>query len=117
LPIACDAELLDASPAVVAACMLAFCREVADSTGRLPILYSYPSFLEGLPLAAEMADYPLWIAHYKVTKPRVPRPWKDWLLWQYDGDGGERLPSGVDADFNCYRGTKEQLRQVLGIAG
>lgn len=30
--------------------------------------------------------------------------WGDsWMFWQHDGNGGKKLPSGIDADFNVFR--------------
>ena len=86
------------------------CAEFMSATSELwkcaPILYSYPSFLDPHhALSSEgLAQYDLWIAHYTdKPEPWVPRPWKSWLIWQYDGDGGKRLPSSVDCDWNRAR--------------
>jgi lysozyme len=42
----------------------------------------------------------LAVADWEVVKPRVPRPWRTWHIWQYSG-------RGVDRDV--YRGTREEL--------
>lgn len=81
------------------------------------LFYSYPYFIQQLLAQApdEMVEIAkltyLWIAHYKdpTGEPWNPGPWKDWDGWQWDGDGGLRLPNGVDADFNWFRGTRDDM--------
>jgi GH25 family lysozyme M1 (1,4-beta-N-acetylmuramidase) len=103
-------------------------------TGVYPWLYSYPSFLREqcknlAPL--ELRKCPMWLAWYpgfghgvaSTVDPiaaldrakALPTLWRTgrWAAWQYDGDKGERLPNGVDADFNVACGTVEEM---LGIA-
>jgi lysozyme len=90
--------------------------------GRKCIIYTYPSFFaellaDGALSAAGryklklLVSRDLWIAHYGVPTPRIPWPWKAWKFWQFDGDGGRRLPSGTDSDFNHFAGSLEDLRQ------
>ncbi len=55
-----------------------------------------------------LADYPLWIASYGAS-PSIPAPWSSWTMWQYDGNGGQRMPNGGDADFNWFNGDEEAL--------
>lgn len=85
------------------------------------IVYSYPSFIEELVNAKSLTAVPrykfyelaardLWIAHYTKSAPKVPYPWQMWKFWQFDGDGGMRLPQGVDADFNWFAGSEQELR-------
>lgn len=89
-----------------------------------PIVYSYPYYLFMLSPAKNfrlLVKYRLWIAgggQYLngdgsvprktdrgwVDVPPTVRGWGDnWLFWQHDGNGGRRLPNGVDADFNVFR--------------
>ncbi len=84
---------------------------VAELFGKKPIIYIYPYFAAKL-AAGDMswlAEYPLWIASYGGTKPTIPKPWSDWTMWQYDGNGGARMPNGGDADFDWYNGDDEAL--------
>jgi lysozyme len=85
------------------------------------LVYTYPNFWRttiqypGLdPVAKQqglnLAKRDLWIAHYGVSQPSVQWPFKDWKFWQFDGDGGRRLPQGTDSDFNWFRGTPEELK-------
>lgn len=83
--------------------------------GRPCIVYTANWFwqLIGNPDAPHFAARALWVAHYGVKEPTLPRPWRDrgWALWQFDGNGGRRLP-GVDGDFNWFRGTEDDLRAL-----
>src|SRR5262249_22026649 len=50
------------------------------------IIYLSPSFVSnvlGTQYAQQLAGYPLWIANYHVSKPTVPLPWTDYIIWQY----------------------------------
>jgi len=88
--------------------------------GRPCVVYTYPSFWQGQCGDLDdpfLAQRPLWIAHYTtMAAPMVPRPWRNrdgWTVWQYDGNGGRALPGGVDADYNRFRGTEEDLQALL----
>ncbi len=99
---------------------LACLAKMTANTGVRPIIYSYPYFLQACSKAknfAQLMTYKLWIAggpqyekgdgHVpdldKEKPPIVPGWGGDWLFWQHDGNGGRRLPSGADADFNVFR--------------
>lgn len=75
-------------------------------------MYKYPEFAEG----------PLWFAHYwskghiptkaEIQALKVPGPWTSATIIQHDGDGGLRLPNGVDADFNIMPGGRQALARL-----
>lgn len=92
---------------------------VAEIYGRKPMIYIYPYFAQKLRTGGGdmewLAEYPLWIASY-AAKPAMPEPWKTWAFWQYDGNKGERLPNGVDADFNWFNGDEAALAAFAGKA-
>lgn len=52
-------------------------------------------------------------------QPTLPVPWakqnKKQLFWQFDGDKGLVLPGGVDADFNVFYGSEEDLKNLCKI--
>lgn len=110
-----------------------FLRVLKEKTGRTPILYSYPSFLEGaMNRDAELATYPLWLAHYGVDPAvDIAQPglktlgcyvhsWtaadcsSHWSIWQYTSCGiapkygvpGNRL------DLNVFRGSHEEFLKL-----
>lgn len=61
---------------------------------------------------------PLFLAAYTHgPNPRVlPYPWQDvgWTFWQFDGDGGMRLPNGVDVDVSLFAGDFATLQAFTG---
>ena len=102
-----------------------FLKVLREKTDRMPILYSYPSFLEGAMVRDnELRQYPLWLAQYGID-PADPlgqpglkeggcyvHSWtaancsSQWIIWQYSSCGiapkygvpGSRL------DLNVFRG-------------
>lgn len=115
------------NPGQLAEWMRRCAAEVHRLTGIRPALYTYPwwwaAVRDGAPAygyprggdVAWAADYPLWLADYRDgwprpgSSPRVPRPWLTWTFWQFDGNGGLRLPNGVDCDFCVFRGDAAAL--------
>jgi lysozyme len=110
---------------------------VASKTGRLPILYSYPQFLEnGMVRSAVLVKYPLWIAHYGIdpgdplaqpgqkTAGCFVHSWTTancsslWMIWQYTSCGIAKkygVP-GSRVDLDVFRGTPRSfLDLVKGI--
>lgn len=111
-----------------------FLQIVKDKTGRTPILYSYPSFLEGAMVRDdELRQYPLWLAQYAID-PADPiaqpglkesgcyvHSWttsncsSQWIIWQYSSCGiapkygvpGSRL------DLNVFRGTPSTFLDLI----
>lgn len=107
-----------------------FLKIVKEKTGRTPIIYSYPVFLENaLNRDDELATYPLWLAQYAID-PADPlaqpglkpggcyvHSWtsancsSQWIIWQYSSCGiapkygvpGNRL------DLNVFRGNQEEF--------
>jgi lysozyme len=94
--------------------------------GHRPVVYTYPWFitalLQGGADLSYLVDYPLWMADYsqagkQITEgmsPVIPKPWRgrQWCFWQHDGNGGLKLPNGVDADFNVFNGSLEDLQRL-----
>lgn len=134
IPPVIDFEIMDRQTAELAiATCVDFRLEIERLTGVVPWLYSFPSFLreQCKNLApAELAECPMWLAWYpgygysraSMVDPigtldrakALPTLWRlsRWAAWQYDGNGGERMPNGVDADFNVANGS---LEDMLGL--
>lgn len=79
-----------------------FIQDVAQVTGKNPIIYGAPYFLQALGLGADFIQHPLWIAHYGAKCPLIPFPWTAWTMWQYTSGGG--------LDLNLYNGSLDQLK-------
>lgn len=108
-----------------------FVREIADTTGRLPMLYTHPAWADGETMSGQslggtvepgslLATCDLWLADYRY-EPELPRAWaaKGWRMWQYAGDdvmtGGpfrdrSREVRGIDrCDRSVFAGTRDEL--------
>jgi lysozyme len=111
-----------------------FLQLVKEKTGRTPIIYSYPSFLEGAMVRNdELRQYPLWLAQYAIDPlDPIAQPglkeggcyvhsWttancsSQWIIWQYSSCGiapkygvpGSRL------DLNVFRGTPSSFLDLI----
>ena len=110
-----------------------FLATLKEITGRTPIVYSYPEFLEkAMVRDIELRQYPLWLAQYALD-PFTPtsgpgvkssgcyvHSWTNaackpqWVMWQYTSCGiapkygvpGNRL------DLNVFRGSEETFRSL-----
>jgi len=69
----------------------------------------------------DLEHYPLWLAEYS-TVAKVPKLWKNYVLWQRSGDGEGPGPHdipgiGVKQDVDYFSGTDDELRAAwYGIA-
>ena len=91
-----------------------FVQTIEDLTGRVSMIYTSPGYWREYGDSGESwKKYPLWIAHYNVEKPIVPRPWSNWLFWQYTdrGDGKRYGVSSAQIDLNWFNGTIDELRE------
>lgn len=97
---------------------------VKAHTGRKPIVYTAKWFTDNFKNRhlGFLKEYPLWVAHYPtwmtpITRPRMPYPWDNWVMWQFSADGNERGEEfGVqadDVDLNYFQGSYEQLLAFL----
>ena len=91
---------------------------VHQGTGRLPMLYSYQSYLYEIP-TSRLTQYPLWVASWgsdnglvPATQPKTDR-WSRWTFWQYTSKA--RVP-GVSTlvDDNIFAGTPAELASYGG---
>ena len=91
--------------------------EVERLTGRVPMIYVSPAFWEHyLGNSTAFTRYPLWIAHYGVTTPRVPGGWPTWTFWQRTSSGSVSGISG-NVDMNRFNGTTAQLAALAITSG
>lgn len=106
---------------------------------QMPVIYTGSYYWEALGGAARASEWaplcPLWVPQYRydntkypaqartwvpgeADKPRVPRPWDRWSMWQFAGNGGPRPPGcKVDTDRNVYNGTLAEFRAEMVIHG
>lgn len=104
---------------------------IEERTGRQPIVYSSPSFLQNwLNRDPVLRQYPLWIAHYD-RDPAIPsnfpgmksdgtcfiHAWtlnncrSQWAIWQYTSSGKATSfgIAGGNLDLNIYAGTSQDF--------
>jgi lysozyme len=86
---------------------------VEQGLGRKPMIYTNASFWNQY-LTNQFGTYPLWIANYGVTAPKIPNGWSQWNFWQYSQTGKVQGVSGsVDTDW--YNGTYADLLAFLQV--
>lgn len=108
--VALDLEVSDGTSAAhVSSWARTWCSRVGKALGVTPIVYTYLSFAQG-GRCAGLGGYPLWMADPSraAGKPRVPGPWRSWLIHQYGS-------SPVDVDV-ANVSTTARLR-AYGVGG
>lgn len=80
-------------------------RLVERHYGVRPILYSNYSFYKRH-LAGHFDKYPLWLAHYEVPQPSLPR--EKWIIWQHSDEAYVPGIRGT-VDFNVFQGNFQRL--------
>jgi GH25 family lysozyme M1 (1,4-beta-N-acetylmuramidase) len=116
------------------ACAEVWLRLVEQETGRKPIIYSGPAFLNSRMSGPNGAPpswapkYMLWLANYlnhpisDKDLPWQPKGWANWTFWQYsesgmlDGIYNTGRLSLTAVDLNFFRGTLEELYALAGAS-
>ncbi|WP_345113894.1 glycoside hydrolase family 25 protein [Hymenobacter algoricola] len=80
-------------------------RLVERHYGVRPILYSNYTFYKRY-LAGHFDQYPLWLAHYEVETPQLPR--ERWIIWQHSDEAHVPGIRGA-VDFNVFQGNFANL--------
>ena len=91
---------------------------VHQGTGRVPLIYSYQSYLYQIP-TSRLTQYPLWVAAWgdnnglvPATQPKTDR-WSRWTFWQYTSNA--RVPGiSTQVDDNIFSGTTAELAALGG---
>jgi lysozyme len=111
LPPALDVEISTGqSAAKIIQGIQTWLTRVQQATGRIPVLYTDPSFWATLS-TSQFGAYPLWIAEYgSLSAPKLPTGWTAWTFWQHSETGTVPGISGT-VDLDCYQGTLDQLRR------
>lgn len=107
---------------------------VTEKTGRKPIFYSYPQFLESaMVVDPALRPYPLWMARYSLdpalttSQPNAKgvgcfaHPWSNanctaqWQFWQYTSCGiaGKYGVPGTRVDLNVFAGTTSKFLALI----
>jgi lysozyme len=83
---------------------------VQAAIGRAPIVYTAPGFWNSLG-TQQFGLYPLWVAEYGVSTPKLPAGWTSWAFWQYSESGSVAGVAG-SVDLDVFQGSPEALRQL-----
>lgn len=87
-------------------------RRVSASTGRTPIIYTGVKFWrDRMGNSTAYTAYPLWLAHYGVSKPTLVGGWKSYTFWQYT-EAGHMTGTGGLTDLSVFNGSLAQLRAM-----
>jgi len=79
------------SPAHLVFWVTQFRDEVRRQIGHAPVIYTSPSFwASAMAGSRAFADCPLWIAHWGVASPTIPKCWTTWTVWQWQGSPLDR---------------------------
>ena len=80
---------------------------VERETGRTPMIHTHPDVWNAI-CTADFGRYPLWVADYGTSRPRLPLGWHDWHFWQLlQASRKAGLPAQVD--LSVYKGTTGDL--------
>lgn len=96
----------------LAAWIRSWVSQVASSTGKTPLLYTYVSFANSY-LEPGLANLQLWLAEYGVAEPQNAGGWTTWTFWQYTDTGSVSGISG-NVDLDVYSGGINQLTTTYG---
>ncbi len=107
------------NPRQLSAWTHAFLSGVERRTGRVPIIYSGPSFWHTkLRDDRSFGAYPLWLAHYTDRTPTALPGWDRWTFWQHTNTARvPGIPTAVDHNlFCCAGGTLTALADGRSLA-
>lgn len=90
---------------------------VQSRTGRTPIIYCSPNFLnEYLGDSVSFSKYGLWIAGYQPNVPRLPHGFTNWLFWQNSEFGKQDgSTAGGNLDLDVFNGDIDALHKLANI--
>ncbi|MER7281243.1 GH25 family lysozyme [Dactylosporangium sp. NPDC000244] len=91
----------------------AFLDQVQARIGRKAMIYTAATWWnQCVGGTTQFASYPLDIASWSGTTPKLPSGWSKWALWQYTG--GDNNQQG-NYDKDVFNGDLDQLRRLAGI--
>ncbi|MDN5755071.1 MAG: hypothetical protein L0H32_04850 [Micrococcaceae bacterium] len=108
-------------PKQLSDCIHAFCVEVRNLTGRLPMIYTASSWWNQCTnSSSRFKNWDLHVARYpgsaQDTPGTLPGGWTDYRLWQYATDTGF-IGKNRGVDGNVFNGSLTQLRSFAKSKG
>lgn len=84
---------------------------VQEGLQRRPMIYTGPSFWDTY-MTSEFGAYPLWVAEYGVSQPKLPIGWSAWTMWQSTRNGVVQGVAG-NVDLDVFAGSNDELLTFL----
>ena len=88
---------------------------VEKAVGQKPFIYTTASFFSQIGNPKGFEDYPLWVAEYGVSKPRLPNGWTLYTIWQHSQSGQVHGISG-NVDLDSFNGPQSTL-EIFRVGG
>jgi GH25 family lysozyme M1 (1,4-beta-N-acetylmuramidase) len=106
---------LPPSVAIYSAGLAQWLITIVVETKITPTIYTRASWWNQWVTPGHWNIYPLWVAHYGVVKPTLPRDWagNQWQFWQWGESQTPGIKMPVDSDW--FDGTEEELDVLFGI--
>ena len=115
IPIVIDVEERSGCPAQVTAgkAIKSMLDTLRTELGVIPGVYTnVDSWLRMGYFNQDILTYWLWVANWNVKTPSIPKPWQNWVIWQYTISSYGYM-FGVQSksiDMDTYNGTVEDLK-------
>ncbi len=97
-----------ASGSQFAAGAITWLETVGAAVGQKPFIYTTASFWSEIGNPSGFEDYPLWVAEYGVSAPKLPIGWTIYTIWQHSQNGQRAGVSG-DVDLDQLNGSESVL--------
>lgn len=97
---------------------------VEEQTKKTPIVYTSLGYVNEFDKQKRsiLARYPLWLAQYPYvftanSKPTVPYPWNDWVMWQYSDKAVGAVYGGQSStmDVNVFNGDENAMKGYFKV--
>ncbi len=113
LPPVVDIEIFKGNfgSASVAANLQTWLDTVEKALSRKPMIYTNTNFWNET-INADFSQYPLWIAEYGVSQPKIPSSWKNWNFWQSSQSGSVAGVTG-SVDVDVFAGSMSDLLNLI----
>ena len=85
---------------------------IASALQRTPMIYTNTTFWN-TNMNANFSKYPLWIAEYGVSQPKIPNGWSNYNFWQNSQSGAVAGVSG-SVDLDVFAGSMTDLLAFIG---
>ncbi len=115
LPPVLDVEVTEGVSALhVQAKVHKWLETVEAATGRHPMVYTMAGMSGSV--GSTFSGYPLWVANWGASCPRMPTSWAHWKFWQ-TSDKGRVAGIHEKVDLDVFNGTMADLQAFIVESG